>query len=75
MWELMMRAERGTLFCDLGSVASLEDAARVILKTKTILVGCLLPRICRFVRLAGRRLAAIIGEVRELLCDILSCSE
>jgi hypothetical protein len=33
MWKLTARAERGSAFAELGSFASIGDAARTILKT------------------------------------------
>jgi hypothetical protein len=34
MWKLEMRGARGTPFTDLGSFASINDAARVITQTE-----------------------------------------
>ena len=34
MWKLEMRGARGTPFTDLGSFASINDAARAVLKTE-----------------------------------------
>ena len=45
MWKLSMRGARGTPFTDLGSFASLNEAARVILKNEGDSLGPLFLRV------------------------------
>jgi len=42
MWKRVMRGERGTPFTELGNYASLDDAARVILKRENDQSGAVL---------------------------------
>jgi hypothetical protein len=45
MWKLSMRGARGTPFVELGSFASLNDAARVILENESNPLGPLFLRV------------------------------
>jgi hypothetical protein len=45
MWKLVMRGERGTPLVDVGSYASIGDAAEVILNTEGNPLGALFFRV------------------------------
>src|ERR1017187_2739728 len=45
MWKLEMRGARGTPFTDLGSFASINDAAQAVLKTENDQSGAIFFRI------------------------------
>jgi|HubBroStandDraft_2_1064218.scaffolds.fasta_scaffold886677_1 hypothetical protein len=45
MWKLEMRGARGTPFTDLGSYASINDAARRVLQTENNPLGAIFFRV------------------------------